>query len=87
LTFDTRSRLGASLVGQQKYAEAEPLIVGGYEGLEARTDRIPAPARSRLSQAARRVVALYDAWGQTDKAARWRVQLGLADLPADVFSP
>jgi serine/threonine protein kinase/tetratricopeptide (TPR) repeat protein len=86
-TFDTRSLLGASLMGQQNYAQAEPLIVGGYEGLKARAARIPAPARPRLAQAAWRVVALYQAWGQPDKAAQWRAKLGLADLPADVFSP
>jgi eukaryotic-like serine/threonine-protein kinase len=86
-TFNTRSLLGGSLVGQQNYAEAEPLIVGGYEGLKARAARIPTPDRPRLSEAARRVVELYEAWGQTDKAAAWRAKLGLADLPADVFSP
>src|SRR5262249_2713218 len=30
-TFNTRSLLGGSLLGQKKYAEAEPLIISGYE--------------------------------------------------------
>ena len=42
------SLLGAALAGQKKYAEAEPLLIGGYEGLKAREARIPAPARGRL---------------------------------------
>ena len=34
-----------------------------------------------------RVIRLYEAWGRPDKAAEWKVKLGLADLPADVFAP
>jgi hypothetical protein len=34
LTCDARIVLGASLLGQQKYAEAEPLLLSGYEGLK-----------------------------------------------------
>ena len=40
----------------------------------------------RLAGAAGRVVELYEAWGKPDLAARCRVELGLADLPADVFA-
>ena len=29
-TFSTRSMLGGSLLGQKKYADAEPLLVAGY---------------------------------------------------------
>jgi len=31
-------------LGQKKHAEAEPLIVSGYEGLKAREAKIPTPA-------------------------------------------
>src|SRR5262249_20227426 len=31
-TFNARSLLGESLLGQKKFAEADPLIVSGYEG-------------------------------------------------------
>jgi Tetratricopeptide repeat len=47
-TFSTPSLLGGSLLGQKKYAEAEPLIVSGYEGMKAREAKIPRPA-SRAS--------------------------------------
>ena len=40
-TFNTRSLLGGSLLGQKKFAEAEPLILAGYEGMKAREDKIP----------------------------------------------
>jgi serine/threonine protein kinase len=80
-TFDTRSVLGGSLLDQKKYAEAEPLLISGYEGLQARAAKIPAPAKDRLPQAGARVVALYAAWGKNDKAAQWRARLSPAANP------
>jgi hypothetical protein len=41
LTFNTQSLLGGALLGQKKYAEAEPLLVKGYEGLKTREKTIP----------------------------------------------
>jgi serine/threonine protein kinase/tetratricopeptide (TPR) repeat protein len=85
--FHTMSQLGAALAGQKRYAEAEPLLVGGYEGLAARAAGTPAPASKDLADAASRVIRLYEAWGQSERATAWKQKLGLADLPADVFAP
>jgi hypothetical protein len=74
-TFNTRSLLGGSLLGQKKYAEAEPLIVAGYEGMKAREAKIPPPSKPSFTEAAERVVRLYEEWGNKDKAARWRAKL------------
>jgi tetratricopeptide (TPR) repeat protein len=75
-TCHTRSLLGDALLGQKKYAEAEPILVQGYEGLKAREGQIPPLyARYRITEAGERVVQLYEAWGQTDKAAAWRTKL------------
>jgi len=74
-TFNARSRLGGSLLGQKKYAEAEPLIVAGYEGMKAREAKIPPPGKPRFTEAAERVVRLYEEWGKKDKAAEWRTRL------------
>ena len=63
------SLLGEALRGQCRYAEAEPLLVAGYEGLEAREATIPPPGRPQLAEAADRVVALYEAWGRPEQAA------------------
>jgi len=49
--FYAESLLGASLAGQKKYAEAEPLLVEGYQGMLARKDRIAVPNWYRLEQA------------------------------------
>jgi hypothetical protein len=40
-TFNTRSLLGGALRGEQKYADAEPLLVTGYEGMKQREPTIP----------------------------------------------
>ena len=79
------SLLGGALLGQGRYAEAEPLVVAGYEGMKAREARIAVPERSRLREAAERVVRLYEAWGKPEQAAAWKAKLGMPDLPADVF--
>ena len=79
-TFNTRSLLGGSLLGQKRYAEAEPLIVAGYEGMKAREAGIPPEGKPRLTEAAERLIKLYDAWGKKDKAAEWRARLA---RPAD----
>ena len=75
-TFDTKSLLGASLLGQTKYPEAEPLLLSGCEGLKARAQAIPEPwNKIRLTEAVERLVQLYEATGKKDKAAEWRKRL------------
>ena len=67
--------IGASLVGQGKYAEAEPLLVQGYEGLKQREAKIPAWAKVHLTEALEWLVQLYEATGRPEKAAEWRAKL------------
>jgi serine/threonine protein kinase len=74
-TFNARSMLGGSLLGQKKYTEAEPLLVQGYEGMKQRESTIPAQNRGLLVDALERLVELYDAWEKPDKAAPWRTKL------------
>jgi serine/threonine protein kinase/Flp pilus assembly protein TadD len=71
----TQSLLGACLTRQQRYAEAEPLLLAGYEGLKSREATLPAEARPNLAAARERLVRLYEATGWQDKAAKWRQQL------------
>jgi hypothetical protein len=85
-TFDARSMLGGSLLGQGKYVEAEPLVVSGYEGMEAREEAISHWAKPRLTEAGIRIVRLYAAWGQPAKADEWKRKLRLPDLPGVVFA-
>jgi tetratricopeptide (TPR) repeat protein len=71
-TFDARSLLGATLLGQKKYAEAEPLLLSGYNGMKEREERIPAGEKRRLKEALRHLVELYEATGKPEEAAKWR---------------
>jgi serine/threonine protein kinase/tetratricopeptide (TPR) repeat protein len=76
LTFNTKSQFGHALVGLKRYDEAEPLLLSGYNGLKAHSDRIPSKSRNRLIEAAgQRIVQLYRAWGQREKSKQWRERL------------
>jgi tetratricopeptide (TPR) repeat protein len=73
--FDARVLLGSTLLGQQKYAQAEPLLLAGYQGLKQREDRIPADGKRRLEEALRQLVQLYQGMAQPEKAAEWKKKL------------
>jgi tetratricopeptide (TPR) repeat protein len=75
MTFYTRSMLGEALAFQGRYADAEPLLLQGYAGMQRREATIPANARIRLTEGLGWLVQLYDAWGKPDQAARWRKEL------------
>ena len=74
-TFNTQNMLGGSLLGQHKYADAEPLLLSGYEGMKIREASIPPAGRDRLKEALERLVRLYDEWGKVDEAAKWKAEL------------
>jgi hypothetical protein len=74
-TAGAKSLVGGALLGQGKYAEAEPLLREGYDGMRQREAQIPAASRGRLTEALERLVQLYEAWGKPDEAAKWRKEL------------
>ena len=75
-TFQTRSLLGASLLGQKKYSEAEPLLETGYEGMQKRYQEISRPGKSNdLKLALTRLIQLCEDSDQRAKAAGWRQEL------------
>ena len=69
--FRAESLLGASLAGQKKYVEAEPLLLEGYQGMLARKIHIDVPDVYPLKLAHQWLVQLYETWGKPDKAAEW----------------
>jgi tetratricopeptide (TPR) repeat protein len=78
-TFNTRSLLGAALLGQKRYPEAEPLLLQGYEGMKQwrpapgqPTDGGPDP--ERLIESLERLVRLCEAMSRPDEAAKWRAE-------------
>jgi serine/threonine protein kinase len=77
-TFNAQALLGVALLGQKNYAEAEPLLVRGYEGMKQRQAKIPVKEKVRLTEALERLVQLCDATGKKDEAAKWRKELEAA---------
>lgn len=73
-TFNVQSSLGGALLGQKKYAEAEPLLLAGYEGLKQREAAIPAQRKIRLAEAADRLVELYTATGKAEELKQWQAE-------------
>ena len=74
--------LGAGLAGERRYADAEPLLVSGYEGMIERRATIPLDRHAELDYAAAQVVRLYVAWKKQDKAAEWTKKVQEAGVVA-----
>jgi eukaryotic-like serine/threonine-protein kinase len=73
MTNAARTVLGAAYAGQGRFAEAETLMIAPFTAMVAARDDLPAVTGEMFLAAAReRVVALYEAWGKTIEAERWR---------------
>jgi tetratricopeptide (TPR) repeat protein len=77
-TFNTRSLLGGSLLGQKKYAEARPLLLTGYEGMKQRENLIPAVGKPRLKEALQRLVQFCQET-KSEQATEWKQKLAELD--------
>jgi tetratricopeptide (TPR) repeat protein len=86
-TFHTRSVLGEALLDQKKYTEAEPLLLQGYEGMKQREAKIPPQNKARLTEALERLVRLYQATEQKDKAADWQKKLEETKAAQKIATP
>jgi hypothetical protein len=82
-TFYATSQVGAALLGQKRYAEAEPFLLKGYEGLKQRAALIGHMHNwISPSDALRGVIQLYEATNQPEKARIWRGELDAASRAA-----
>ncbi len=84
--FEARSCLGESLLGQKRFADAEPLLLSGDEGLRQRDALIPPLFKPVEREAMERLVRLYAAWdaaapntGKAAEVAAWRTALAEFD--------
>jgi eukaryotic-like serine/threonine-protein kinase len=71
-TFNTQSILGEALLGLKQFEDAETHLVAGFDGMNRREAKIPGPAKVRLTQAADRLVRLYESLGRPAEAEKWR---------------
>ncbi|MDX1961813.1 MAG: protein kinase [Pirellulales bacterium] len=82
-TYNAHSLLGEALVGELKYADAEPLLLKGYAGLKDRAEKIPDNLRKKtLEEAQVRLFKLYSAWEMPEKAKQWEVPVRKNTNPA-----
>ena len=83
-TFHNQTLLGTALLGQNRHAEAEELLVAGYQGLKQQETKIPGAHKIRiLKSAGDRLVRLYESWERPDQAAEWRRKLGRPKSPEE----
>ena len=77
---------GGSLLGQKKYAEAEPLW-NGYEGMKQWEMLIEPRDAPRLPEALDWLIELYTATNKPDEAKKWREEWakypGIAPRPRE----
>jgi tetratricopeptide (TPR) repeat protein len=80
-----RCLLGASLLGQKKYEDAEAQLKQGYGGLALPPEAGevgPTPfTKRRRVEALGWLVQLYDEWDKPDDAAKWRKELEALRAP------
>ena len=70
-----KSVFGAVLTADADYAEAERLLIAGYEGMSIRLVAIPADWRPAVDLAGHWILQLYAAWGAFERASEWRDRL------------
>jgi hypothetical protein len=68
--------LGASVAGLRKYAEAEPLLISGYQGMaKKRQDSIPSENSEALDDVRGWIGQLYQRWGKPNTAMANLIEL------------
>ncbi|HQR06485.1 MAG TPA: serine/threonine-protein kinase [Gemmatales bacterium] len=73
-TFNMQSLLGGALLGQKKYAAAEPLLLKGYEGMKKREKDIPLQGKPRLPEALDRLIQFYTETTKADEVKKWQAE-------------
>jgi eukaryotic-like serine/threonine-protein kinase len=71
-----QSVLGGCLTKQEKYKEAEPLLLAGYEGVMAHKDQADVGDGTQfLWEPTARLVWFYEQTGRPEEAAKWKQKL------------
>ena len=73
-TFYTKSMLGGALLGQKKYAEAEPMLLAGYAGMKQREKTIAPIKMNFLTEALDRLIELATATNKPDDVKKWQAE-------------
>ena len=70
----TAALLGQALAGQNKFADAEPFLLDGYQGMTARAAAVSPRYKTLLAEVADLLAARAAERGDTAGAAKWRAE-------------
>ncbi|MBL8825196.1 MAG: serine/threonine protein kinase [Planctomycetia bacterium] len=97
ITFNTQSMLGRVLLLQKKYAEAEPLLIKGYEEMVARLPQdapgadaarlaqnksLRTTMQTRIAEALDRLIQFYTETNKPDEVKKWQAEREKLPKPA-----
>jgi tetratricopeptide (TPR) repeat protein/tRNA A-37 threonylcarbamoyl transferase component Bud32 len=71
-SFTAQATLGWALVDQKKYAEAEPLLKAGFDGMRTWEKVFRPVDRALMATAATGLAQICDDAGRSDEAKKWR---------------
>ena len=80
--FHAQHLLGAARAGQKHLAEAETLLIEGYNGMKARRARMPEFHLPRIGECAQRIIEFYTENGRTEDLANWQAEFNGLDAEA-----
>ena len=73
-TCAAQALLGATLVERMNYADAEPLLRQGIEGLKVRAESLPPEGAAILPQSLDRLIELYTTTNKVEEASKWQAE-------------
>jgi hypothetical protein len=79
--------LGAALVGQKKFADAEPLLLKGYQGMKEREKDMTPNDAMRIPEALNRLIELYTALEKSDEVNKYKALLAEYPMANDGAAP
>jgi hypothetical protein len=78
-TFNAERVLGASLLAEKNYADAEPLLLAAFAGLEKAESTLPRNVRFHIREAAESLDKLYEVTKRPDEVAEWTSRVDAFD--------
>jgi eukaryotic-like serine/threonine-protein kinase len=85
---NVKSMLGEALLAQKKVAEAEPLLVTGYEGLKQDENAIPEKNRNEyMEESVQRLIDFATAAAKPNDVKKWQAELATNAAQKPVKTP
>ena len=74
---------GAIFAAQENWQKTEPLLIDTAEALTAKIAEMKILNRWYAPRACERVIAMYEAWGKPEEAAKWKAKLAEVNAQID----